>query len=361
MDSLRQFKFFTEMSNHQVSENEFFSNILLNLIERNFGFSNTLITYFDEDGEFLSWVDRDGLRLASEEHPYQNFVGKDIVRYTIFQEAVRDKLNYFNVEPRIYQSTKIISEKDYETSNYLRYLEEIFGAHYCTTLAFGINAYIQVSFYKSKNEGDFSEEELELIKSIYVYISNFYKNFKKHEQAKIVSSIKTMIISTGEDAYFITDDFQHVMSMNKKSNEYLRDILGEGMIGEIQNGESCDWLPFLFGSYDKKSSEVITRVVKNYIFKINTYEQKYSNGIVDRYFWITVTKKDQESIQAIGKGTLTSSEQKIAELMYQGLTYQEIADELIVSYHTVKKHVQNIYIKCSVKSRHQLYKWIENK
>lgn len=361
MDNTNQFKFFTDMSHHQVSVNEFFSNTLLDLIEENYGFSNTMISYFDTDGEFLSWVDRDGLRLACEQHPYQKFVNKDIVRYTIFQEAVRDKLTYFNVEPRVYQSTNVISESDYETSTYVRYLEDIFGAHYCTTLAFGMNAYIQVSFYKTKEEGDFTAEELQAIQRIYVYISNFYKNFKKHEHAKIVSSIKTMIITEGSDAYFITDDFQHVMSMNKKSNAYLQDILGEGMIGVIENGESCDWLPFLLGTSDKKCKDVRTRVVKNYIFKINTYDQKYSNGIIDRYYWITVSKKEKKDKDVIGEGTLTQSEQKIADLMYQGLTYQQIADELVISYHTVKKHVQNIYLKCSVKSRHQLYKWIENK
>ena len=47
--------------------------------------------------------------------------------------------------------------------------------------------------------------------------------------------------------------------------------------------------------------------------------------------------------------------------MHQGLTYREIADEMVVSYHTVKKHVQNIYAKCGVKSRFQLYKWLESR
>lgn len=57
---------------------------------------------------------------------------------------------------------------------------------------------------------------------------------------------------------------------------------------------------------------------------------------------------------------LTQAEQRVAELMYNGLTYKAIADELVVSYHTVKKHVENIYAKCGVKSRYQLYKWLEN-
>lgn len=55
------------------------------------------------------------------------------------------------------------------------------------------------------------------------------------------------------------------------------------------------------------------------------------------------------------------TEQRVAELMYNGLTYKAIADKLVVSYHTVKKHVQNIYTKCGVNSRFELYKWLENK
>lgn len=33
----------------------------------------------------------------------------------------------------------------------------------------------------------------------------------------------------------------------------------------------------------------------------------------------------------------------------------------MVSYHTVKKHVQNIYAKCGVNSRFELYRWLEEK
>jgi DNA-binding NarL/FixJ family response regulator len=48
---------------------------------------------------------------------------------------------------------------------------------------------------------------------------------------------------------------------------------------------------------------------------------------------------------------LTSREQKILELMIQGMTKKEIADALAISYHTVDTHLRNIYTKLHVHTR----------
>jgi len=48
---------------------------------------------------------------------------------------------------------------------------------------------------------------------------------------------------------------------------------------------------------------------------------------------------------------LTEREQKILELMTQGLIKKEIADKLSLSYHTVDTHLRNIYTKLHVHSR----------
>lgn len=48
---------------------------------------------------------------------------------------------------------------------------------------------------------------------------------------------------------------------------------------------------------------------------------------------------------------LTTREQKILELMTQGLIKKEIADKLALSYHTVDTHLRNIYTKLHVHSR----------
>lgn len=359
-----QIKFFSEMSERQISANEFFSNVMLDSLDRNFGLQNVLISYFDTHGNFLSWIDRKGILVDCEKHPYRTFMANDVIRHMIYQDAVRDHLTYFNVTPRLYQATAVISPVDYEHSAYVRFLEENFEAHYSVTMAFGINAYIQVTFLKSRESGDFTREEINALQEIYGYIANSYKNFKKHEQAKIISHIQSEIISSGENAYLVTDDFMHIMSYNKTAQNYLKDILGTAVTEQLSSTTPCSWLPFLLGTEEEHvpAGQVRTRVIQNYVFKIYTYDQSYSNGIIDRYHWITISPKEVEkTVHYTGKETpLTQAEQRVAELMYQGLTYKAIADELVISYHTVKKHVENIYAKCGVKSRFQLYKWLEN-
>jgi LuxR family maltose regulon positive regulatory protein len=50
---------------------------------------------------------------------------------------------------------------------------------------------------------------------------------------------------------------------------------------------------------------------------------------------------------------LTNREEEILHLMGEGLTNQEIANELVISLYTVKRHATNIYNKLNVSSRRQ--------
>ena len=359
-----QLDFLLEMSERQISAREFFSNVLLNSLDKNFDLKNVQILCFDKDNNFLSWTDRNGIQINCEEHPYRKFVAKDVIGRIVYQDACRDHLTYFNVIPRLYKSTDVIDTIDYDHSAYVRFMEENFHAHYSVTMALGINAYIRISFFKYLEEGDFTNEEMEELNKIYIYVANSYKNFKKHEQAKILSNIQDEIISSGEKAYLVTDDFMHIMSYNKVALNYLEGILGSSVADLRSNTKFCAWLPFLLGGGQDNITEnrVHTRVIKNYIFKIYTYDQCYSHGIIDRYHWITISKDEagKTSDHPAAKLPLTHAEQRVAELLCDGLTYQAIADELVISYHTVKNHVQNIYTRCGVKSRFQLYKLSKN-
>lgn len=59
---------------------------------------------------------------------------------------------------------------------------------------------------------------------------------------------------------------------------------------------------------------------------------------------------------------ITEREKEVISLIYKGLTYNEIADNLIISPATVRKHTENIYRKLSVHNKVEaIHKCIEKK
>ena len=50
---------------------------------------------------------------------------------------------------------------------------------------------------------------------------------------------------------------------------------------------------------------------------------------------------------------LSKREIDVLELMVKGCTNQQIADSLVLSIHTVKTHLANIFVKLDVKNRTQ--------
>ncbi len=353
-------QFVSEMSERQISVREFFSTVLLDLLKQDFGLEKAIIMMFDPEGNFLSWITGNGIEIAEGSHPYQAVFGKDPVRRVIYEDAVRDQLTYFNLEPRIYRATDFFeSEEAYDRSELVQLTKDLFDSYYTLALAFGINAYIQICFFKSKEEGDFTDEEILRFSEIYQYVAINYKGFKKHEHMKIISNIKDEIITSGESAYLITDDFMHLLSYNEEAINALEEALGPSVRKQISSGSPCLWLPFLLegSGRDLEEGSVETREIRDMVFKIYTYEQSYSHGIVDRYHWITISKREKtaERSRSGNLEILTPSEQNIAKLLCTGKTYRSIADELSISYHTVKNHVQNIFSKCGVRNRYELY------
>lgn len=53
---------------------------------------------------------------------------------------------------------------------------------------------------------------------------------------------------------------------------------------------------------------------------------------------------------------LTSREQEILELLSEGLNSNEIGEKLFISFHTVRKHIRNIYMKLQVSTQAEAVK-----
>jgi DNA-binding NarL/FixJ family response regulator len=69
---------------------------------------------------------------------------------------------------------------------------------------------------------------------------------------------------------------------------------------------------------------------------------RVARSVLDMFSRISTPREDYN---------LTSREQKILELMTQGLIKKEIAEQLALSYHTVDTHLRNIYTKLHVHTR----------
>jgi DNA-binding NarL/FixJ family response regulator len=55
-----------------------------------------------------------------------------------------------------------------------------------------------------------------------------------------------------------------------------------------------------------------------------------------------------------GKGVLTATEQRVAELVSEGRSNKEVAAALSVAVHTVELHVSHVYAKLGLRSRVEL-------
>lgn len=359
-----QAQFVQEITERQILGKEFFSSGFLQSIDRNFKLPNVRIFFYSNKGDFLLAKDKESTILENKNDLLYRHIEENEVRNKIFKEALEDKLTYFSYRPKIYLSSQIIDSKTYDTSCAVQLLQENFQAYYSATLAFGINGCTELMFCKTKEEGDFTQKELTFLQELYMYVSNSYQTYKKLEQSKVISMIQSRIIEKGEKAFFIVDDFLHILNYNEKALECLKDVMGESIVSNLAPTNTNHWLHLILGSSleETNGKETRTRIVKDYLFQIHTYDHLYSCEIVDRYHWITISKKEQAKQINYQKSLvrLTKTEMKVAELMYEGLTYNEIAQELVVSYHTVKKHVQNIYSKCEVTRRHELNRFLES-
>jgi DNA-binding NarL/FixJ family response regulator len=56
--------------------------------------------------------------------------------------------------------------------------------------------------------------------------------------------------------------------------------------------------------------------------------------------------------------SLTPRQQEVAALIVRGLTNSQIAERLVVSPHTVERHVENIRDKLRVSSRTEIAVWM---
>ncbi len=118
-------------------------------------------------------------------------------------------------------------------------------------------------------------------------------------------------------------------------------------------------LPFIFlTSYADKDTIEKVKMVKPWGYIVKPFNEKTVLASLEIAIsnFAQANKKDQPdiSLEKINRhllSPLSDREFDVLRLIYDGKTNQQIADELFVSINTIKKHINNSYLKLDVDSR----------
>lgn len=136
-------------------------------------------------------------------------------------------------------------------------------------------------------------------------------------------------------------DASIIIITGDQNNSYLLKAIEKGACGFL-------YKPFSMAELDHA------------IATINETGSFLEPDVLTRLFSTINTSNSEQGM--VADFNLTHRELEILELLKKGHTYNEIAEKLFLSFHTVNHHVKNLYIKANVNSKSELIvKFFKNK
>ncbi len=94
---------------------------------------------------------------------------------------------------------------------------------------------------------------------------------------------------------------------------------------------------------------------------IESLKELHGGGApMSRYIARKVIQAFQHNQNKTRLSELTERENEVLQLVATGISFQEVADKLVLSKHTVKKHLKNIYAKLHVNNRMEAVNKLNN-
>lgn len=140
-----------------------------------------------------------------------------------------------------------------------------------------------------------------------------------------------------------------ILFKKKNSNNITEVFLSKlyySIIGIILLRTIDDLINIITNSF--KTSAIIDHILYILFSQVVLY-------LMIKYYYITPLKPEIKDLKTfIHLYNLTSREEEVLNALQRGKTYKEIANELYISYETVKTHVKNVYKKTNTHSKRQL-------
>jgi len=211
-----------------------------------------------------------------------------------------------------------------------------------------------IGVYKTKDDKDFSDRDIAILSKLNEFISNYiwvnseYSSIQKECQRynKYFEEIPTGIII-----------------LNKRFSIMRYNRAAEAFAGNLQKGNSPynsirQFIDEIFSKYYNEINNSQTNITTHYkSYRITIMSNLISpvcEGL-EPFYLIFITElngeKEETAERILKSYNLSTREAEILELVKNGLSNKEIADNLGISKYTVKAHLENIFNKLQVKNR----------
>lgn len=266
--------------------------------------------------------------------------------------------NKINVQNQETNTSDLLSTTNFETTEYFIEFYDKYGQYYQASVGLEFEGKIigVLTFIKPHEKGDFLKRDYDGIQKIKQLVTHELIKSLRYENVYLENHALKESMKDFPVAQLILDHDYNVTYYNREAIAYV-----DALIGAKPMGFKYFFINDLIitGLIDDSLEEnVINYNEFTIIVSRKTYTPSLNEPNKQPYFNVYLFKKDLDPHRQFEGNKyfnlLTLREKEIATLIRKGLSNDEIAAELIISPHTVKKHIQRIFVKCEVSSRIQL-------
>jgi len=271
----------------------------------------------------------------------------------IFYEALNTNIWY---NKKVITVKDLMSTSQFESSEYyLDFLKKDM-LYYELLMPLKINNTLigALGVFKQKEEDDFTNKELTILEKLNEFITNDLW-------------ISLELASIQKECYVYSNYFDGapagIIILNRRGSVMRYNRAAETFAYKLQFGNSIhsSLQEFIYEVFSKFPQE-LNNTQQEIKFSYKSYKINIVPHLIfsicentEPFYMVFITEVNEEKWEEIGiiqkRYNLTAREGEILELVKNGMTNEEIANNLYISIHTVKSHMENILKKLQVKNR----------